>query len=58
MEEEPVFAEDEDCVVGHRYCVCGAQFDIRKNSGLDNDAWMAHAKEHMAKGEAVRWTDK
>lgn len=49
---------DEDTVIGHRYCVCGASFDIRENSGLDKDAWNAHAKEHADKGEAVRWTDK
>lgn len=53
--EEP---EQADNVIGHRYCVCGASFDIRENSGLDENAWNAHAKEHAAKGETVRWTDK
>lgn len=49
---------DEDSVVGHRYCVCGAAFDIRKNSGIDKDAWNAHMREHAAKGESARYTDK
>ena len=47
-----------EAVIGHRTCVCGASFDILENSGLDEDAWNAHAKEHADKGEAVRWTDK
>ena len=54
---EPVQV-DEDSVIGHRYCSCGASFDIRENGGIDKDAWNAHMREHAAKGESARYTDK
>lgn len=47
-----------ETVIGHRYCSCGASFDIYENSGIDKDAWSAHAREHATKGESARWTDK
>lgn len=47
-----------EAAIGHRYCSCGASFDIYENSGIDKDAWSAHAREHAAKGESARWTDK
>lgn len=58
VEPEVTEEEHEDCVVGHRYCVGGATFNFYKNSGLNEDAWMAHVREHVAKSELVRWTDK
>ena len=53
----PVEPETE-AVIGHRYCSCGASFDIYENSGIDKDAWSAHAREHATKGESARYTDK
>ncbi len=52
-------AEPEtESVVGHRYCAtCGASFDIYENSGVDG-AWKTHMKEHLAKGEPARYSDK
>lgn len=47
-----------ETVIGHRYCSCGASFDIYENSGIDKDAWSAHAREHATKGESARYTDK
>lgn len=54
----PVETDSVETVIGHRYCSCGASFDIYENSGIDKDAWSAHAREHAAKGESARWTDK
>lgn len=49
---------ERDPVVGHRYCAtCGASFDIYENSGVDG-AWKTHMKEHLAKGEPARYSDK
>ena len=49
---------EKDTVIGHRYCAtCGASFEIRENSGVDA-GWLAHMKEHLAKGEAARYSDK
>lgn len=49
---------ETEAIIGHRYCSCGASFDIYENSGIDKDAWSAHAREHAAKGESARYTDK
>lgn len=49
---------EKESVVGHRYCAtCGASFDIYENSGVDG-AWKTHMKEHLAKGEPARYSDK